>query len=87
MIDVKIKELLIAYCGLDCSLCEARKATINNDDILRTKVAEDWSILNGVVITKDMINCMGCRLDGIKTPFCESLCPRREEECLTLRMC
>ena len=25
----------IAYCGLDCEKCEARIATINNDDILR----------------------------------------------------
>ena len=25
----------IAYCGLDCEECEARKATINNDDKLR----------------------------------------------------
>ncbi len=29
----------IAYCGLDCEKCEARLATINNDDKLREKVA------------------------------------------------
>ena len=30
----------IAYCGLDCELCEARIATINNDDKLRDEVAK-----------------------------------------------
>lgn len=66
---------LIAYCGLDCSKCEARKATINNDDDLRIKVAKEWSKLNNVIITKEMINCEGCRMDGLKTPFCDKLCP------------
>ena len=28
----------IAYCGLDCEVCEARLATINNDNELRIKV-------------------------------------------------
>lgn len=69
---------LIAVCGLDCSACEARKATINNDDDLRKKVAKEWSELNKVTITPDMINCVGCRAEGVKTPFCESLCPIRK---------
>ena len=68
---------LIACCGLDCSKCDARKATIDNDDELREKVAREWSILNNVEITKDMINCVGCRIEGVKFPFCESMCPIR----------
>ncbi len=68
----------IAYCGLDCEACEARIATIQNDDALRQKVAEEWSALNGVTITPEMINCVGCRIDGVKTPYCESLCPIRQ---------
>lgn len=68
----------IAYCGLDCEKCEARIATINNDDELRAKVAEKWSKLNGVEITKEMINCTGCRIDGVKTPFCDSMCEIRK---------
>ena len=47
---------LIAFCGLDCEVCEARKATIENDDTLREKVAKLWTELNGVTITSDMIN-------------------------------
>ena len=74
---IKMKEL-IAYCGLDCESCEARTATVRNDDALRKKVAALWSELNGVEITSEMINCVGCRIDGAKTPYCESLCPIRQ---------
>ncbi len=69
---------LIAYCGLDCEKCDARKATLENDDALREKVANLWSELNGVEITPEMINCEGCRADGLKTPFCDRLCPIRQ---------
>ncbi len=67
----------IAYCGLDCEVCEARIATANDDDALRERVAKLWSELNGVEITPDMINCSGCRIDGAKTLYCDSLCPIR----------
>ena len=69
---------LIAYCGLDCEKCEARIATLNNDDELRRKVAKLWSELNHVEITPEMINCLGCRVEGVKTPYCESLCQIRQ---------
>ena len=68
----------VAYCGLDCETCEARIATINNDDELRAKVARKWSELNGVEIKPEMINCSGCRIPGVKTPYCDSLCPIRQ---------
>lgn len=69
---------LIGFCGLDCEKCEARIATLNNDDGLRRKVAAEWSELNGVEITPGMINCEGCRVDGKKTPYCDLLCPIRQ---------
>ena len=69
---------LIAYCGLDCEKCEARIATVNNDDDLRKKVAKKWSELNNVEITPEMINCLGCRVDGVKTPYCDSMCQIRQ---------
>lgn len=68
----------IAFCGLDCEKCEARIATVNNDDELRKKVAAEWTELNHVEITPEMINCSGCRVDGVKTPFCDSLCHIRQ---------
>lgn len=73
-----IMKNFIAYCGLDCEKCEARLATINNDDNLRKKVAQHWSELNKAEITPQMINCTGCRIDGVKTPFCGSMCPIRK---------
>ena len=68
----------IAYCGLDCEACEARLATINNDNELRIKVSKEWSELNGVEITPEMIKCSGCRIPGVKTVYCDSLCPIRQ---------
>ena len=68
----------IAYCGLDCEKCEARLATINNDNELRKKVADKWSMLNNITITPEMINCEGCRIYGKKTVYCDKLCPIRQ---------
>ena len=65
---------LIGFCGLDCEKCQARIATKNNDDKLRKQVADEWSKLNGILITPEMINCDGCRVNGVKTPFCDKLC-------------
>lgn len=62
---------LIAFCGLDCSECDARIATINNDDKLRETTAKKWRVLYGVPeITAEMINCTGCRMDGVKVGHC-----------------
>lgn len=69
---------LISVCGLDCSKCEAREATITNNEELRINVANEWSKLNGVKITPEMINCEGCRQNGVKTPFCADLCEIRK---------
>ena len=70
--------MYIAICGLDCESCEARLATVHEDEALRESVARRWSELNGVEITPEMIHCVGCRVDGVKTPYCESLCPIRQ---------
>ncbi|MDP4223264.1 MAG: DUF3795 domain-containing protein [Bacteroidota bacterium] len=60
-------EKLIAICGLNCATCEARIATINNDDELRKATAEKWrTAYNAPDITYEMINCTGCREEGVK---------------------
>jgi len=69
---------LIGFCGLNCATCEARTATLHNDNALRTRVARDWSALNHADIHPEDINCMGCRVDGVKTPYCDRLCPIRQ---------
>ena len=68
----------IAYCGLDCETCDAYLATIHDDRKLREKTAKLWSELNGIAILPEQINCEGCRCDGVKTVYCDSLCPIRQ---------
>ncbi len=87
----------IAYCGLDCTKCDAYIATLSNDNVLRKKTAKLWSEMNNAPITAEMINCMGCRENGIKTPYCESMCQIRQcalqkkintcAECSLIEMC
>ena len=72
---MKNKNQLIGCCGLDCEKCDARIATIANDNTLREKTAALWTKLNGVTILPETINCTGCRIEGAKTPFCDKLCP------------
>jgi hypothetical protein len=64
-------EKLIASCGLNCAACDARIATITNDNELRNKTAELWRVQYGVPgITAEMINCTGCREEGAKISHC-----------------
>lgn len=65
---------LIAFCGLDCEACDARRATITNDDTLRRETAEKWAAMNdSPQITPETIECMGCRTEGVKFGYC-SMC-------------
>jgi len=62
---------LIACCGLNCAACDARIATIANDNELRALTAEKWKVQYGASeITPEMINCTGCREDGVKFSHC-----------------
>ena len=70
---------LIAWCGLDCESCDARIATVKNDDELREKTAQKWSAMNNAPeITAATINCMGCRADGVKFAYCSDYCEIRK---------
>ena len=81
---------MIAYCGLDCEKCDAYLATLHDDQALRAE-------LNHAPILPEHINCKGCRADGVKTVFCESLCRIRQcalkkgvttcGDCLDLETC
>lgn len=62
---------LIACCGLNCAECDARIATMNNDDKLREATAKKWRVEYGAPgITAEMINCTGCRMEGVKVGHC-----------------
>jgi hypothetical protein len=65
----------IGCCGLDCEKCDARIATVNNDDTLRRETAAKWCQMNNTdVIKPEHINCLGCMTEGPKTPFCSTMC-------------
>lgn len=64
-------EKLISCCGLNCATCDARIATIKNDDELRTATAEKWRTqYNAADLSPVMINCTGCREEGAKFIHC-----------------
>jgi hypothetical protein len=64
-------EKLISCCGLNCAACDARIATIANDDLLREQTAEKWRVqFNAPGITAEMINCTGCTEPGAKFAHC-----------------
>lgn len=70
---------LIACCGLDCESCDARLATVGDDDALREKTAQKWSVMNNAPeITAATINCLGCRTDGVKFAYCSDYCEIRK---------
>ncbi len=78
-IEWKMKDILIAYCGLNCGTCQARIATLKNDDELRKEVSRKWCELNQTdQITPETINCLGCRADGVKFVYCDSMCEIRK---------
>jgi len=64
-------EKIISCCGLDCATCGARIATIANDNSLRIKTAEEWKVQFNADIKPEMINCTGCREEGVKFAHCE----------------
>ena len=43
---MKSTNQLIGCCGLDCEKCDARIATLTNDNALREKTAALWTKLN-----------------------------------------
>jgi hypothetical protein len=64
-------EKRIACCGLDCATCDARIATLADDNELRTQTAEKWKVQHGATsLTPEMINCTGCRETGVKFAHC-----------------
>lgn len=68
---------MIAYCGLNCSHCDAYIATQENNDIRRENTAQKWSKLYNTEIKPEQINCEGCTSDGIKFFHC-NMCKIRQ---------
>lgn len=66
------------YKRLDCEKCDVYIATKNDNQALREKTPKLWAELNNAPILPEHINCEGCRMDGAKTVFCNSLCEVRK---------
>ena len=76
---------MIAYCGLNCEKCDAYIATKNDDQALRVKTAKLWSEMNNTNILPEQINCEGCRMNGKKFVYCESMCGIRQFESVAVK--
>lgn len=63
-------EKLVACCGLDCATCDAQIVMVTNDEALRAQTAEKWKVQFSPDITPEMINCTGCRVEGVKFAHC-----------------
>ena len=62
---------MTAYCGLNCSKCEAYIATLENDDAKRAETARKWSDLYQADIRPEQINCKGCKSNGVRFSHCD----------------
>jgi hypothetical protein len=60
----------VGVCGIACSECPARAATIADDDALRARTAEEWSRAFGANLVPGDINCTGCVTPGVKFAHC-----------------
>ena len=53
----------LGCCGLNCPDCPIFVATVNDDDVLRQKTAQEWSKLYAAYLGKDLklkdVNCKG----------------------------
>jgi hypothetical protein len=64
-----MEKLIYGCCGLNCEECPVFIATVNDDDVLRQKTADEWSKLYSEYIGKDALkvedmNCEGCQSEG-----------------------
>jgi len=51
---------LVGYCGIPCTGCPAYQATLQDDNVARRKIAEEWSRQFKITVKPEDINCNGC---------------------------
>jgi hypothetical protein len=73
----RVKEKMVAFCGITCSDCRALIATQKNDRELKKKVAKSWSTEKETLKPED-IDCEGCLPTGRRLfKFCKICQVRR----------
>lgn len=50
-----------SFCGIDCTKCPVYRATTQDSDILREKVANKWGRMYKIDLHKEDIYCLGCK--------------------------
>jgi hypothetical protein len=61
--EEKIMSTHLAYCGINCASCKLYQATLSKNDVLRDKVAKEWSIMYKREFDLDSFFCYGCKSD------------------------
>jgi hypothetical protein len=67
---------MIAYCGLDCSKCDAFIATREEDSERKKEMADRWTKSLNVEFRPEDIDCTGCMSDKI-SGWCTKVCKIR----------
>lgn len=77
-------EQMIAVCGLDCATCDARLATVANDQAAKARVAAEWrKMFHSEDINEQFVTCEGCHSsNNVLSGYCGQ-CPIRA--CATQR--
>jgi hypothetical protein len=69
---------MIAYCGLDCSKCDAYLATQENNKEKLKEVAEKWSKQFNHDIKPEHVVCDGCKENKRQCIHCTNTCNIRK---------
>ena len=67
---------MIAYCGLNCTECNAFKATHTKDIEWKKQLAKKWTDDDKVEFRPEDIDCDGCKSDRI-SGWCREICKVR----------
>ena len=67
---------MIAFCGLDCSECEAFKATAAGDKEALAELARRWGEQQGAHYTPEALACGGCQSDKLNA-YCNKCAVRK----------
>jgi len=57
-------DIMVCYCGIDCSRCKTLHATVDDYDELRKTVQAYYDEFGHNIDIKDL-NCLGCRSDSM----------------------